>query len=227
MLISRKTSRIALVVALILILLPLLAMADDTPASGTTADSVLMRFAPHAVPRKALKYKRDLIRNARYVWGLNAPIDTLAADIHRESLWNKNAHSAFANGIAQFTPDTADWISGAYPKDLSENNPLNPKWALRAQSIYIKRLYDAADGNTPCDKMWKALWAYNGGAGWVARDERLAVKHGANVRIAKEVEPFNAGRNPAMFKENRDYPRAILLKLQPIYSSWGGTISCG
>lgn len=224
--ISRKTSRIALVVVLALILLPLLALADDMPASGTTANSVLMRFAPHAVPRAALKYKRDLIRNARYVWGLDAPVAVLAAQIHQESGWNQNAKSAFANGLTQFTPATAEWISGAYPKYLSENNPLSPKWALRAQSIYVKQLYDTSDAATSCDQIWKALWKYNGGAGWVARDERLAAKHGANVRIAKEVEPFNAGRNPAMFKENRDYSRAILLKWQPIYTVWGGEIKC-
>ena len=178
------------------------------------------------VPREALQYKRDLIRTSHNVWGIDAPTAVLAAQIHQESRWNKNAKSAFASGLTQFTPDTAKWISGAYPKALGDNQPLNPQWAMRAQSIYVKRIYDDTDAATRCDQMWKALWAYNGGAGWVVRDERLAAKHGANIRIAKEVEPFNAGRAQAFFKENRDYSRVILLKWQPVYSGWGGEITC-
>lgn len=179
------------------------------------------------VPRTALKYKRDLIRSAHYEWGLDAPVAVFAAQIHQESRWNKNAKSAFAGGLAQFTPDTAEWISGAYPKSLGDKQPFNPVWAMRALVIYDKQLYAGARADTPCDKMWKGLWGYNGGAGWVSRDEKLAAKSGANPRSAAEVERFNAGRNPAMFKENRDYPRAILLKHQPLYASWGGEITCG
>jgi soluble lytic murein transglycosylase-like protein len=216
--IPRKSVRIALAVVLALILLPLLAMADDVPEEK----SALTRFAPSLVPSGALKYKRDLIRNARYVWGLEAPVAVFAAQIHQESRWNKNAKSAFAGGLAQFTPDTANWISGAYPQSLGANQPYNPAWAIRALVTYDKQLYDQAKSDAPCDKMWKALWGYNGGMGWVVRDEKLAAKSGANIRIAKEVEPFNAGRAPAYFKENRDYPRAILFKWQPLYASWGG-----
>ncbi|MFA5825725.1 MAG: transglycosylase SLT domain-containing protein, partial [Gallionellaceae bacterium] len=149
------------------------------------------------VPREALHYKRDLIRHSRHVWGLEAPVAVLAAQIHQESRWNKDAKSAFASGMTQFTPATAVWISGAYPKDLGTNQPLNPQWALRAQSIYVKQLFDDTAAASPCDQMWKTLWKYNGGAGWVRRDERLAAKSGANVLLAREVEPFNAGRAPA------------------------------
>jgi len=178
------------------------------------------------VPRASLKYKRDLIRIARYVWGLDAPIAVLAAQIQQESAWNKNARSTYASGLTQFTPLTVDWISKMHPHDLGEAAPLNPKWALRAQSIYMKQLYKSTKAATTCDRMWVALWAYNGGAGWVRRDQRLAKKNGADVRVALEVEPFNAGRAPAFFKENRDYPRKILLRWQPRYAVWGGVIEC-
>lgn len=207
---SRKSARWALVVVLFVPFLVLITVG----------------LAQAAVPREALHYKRDLIRHSRHVWGLDAPVAVLAAQIHQESRWNKDAKSAFASGMTQFTPATAVWISGAYPKDLGTNQPLNPQWALRAQSIYVKQLYDDTDAATPCDQMWKTLWKYNGGAGWVRRDERLAAKSGANIRIAKEVEPFNAGRAPVFFKENRDYSRVILLKHQPLYASWGGEITC-
>lgn len=205
----RKHARIALAVMLVLTLLPLMALA-----------------ASSAVPREALRYQRDLTRHARSVWGMDAPVAVFAAQIHQESRWNKDARSKFAGGLAQFTPDTAAWISGAYPKELGSNQPLNPAWAMRALVTYDKQLYGRAKADTPCSKMWKDLWGYNGGEGWVARDEKLAAMHGADIRNYAEVEPFNAGRAPAMFAENRGYPRAILIKWQPIYASWGGEIKC-
>lgn len=202
----RKHARIALIVVAVLMLLPLLALAD--------------------VPQAAKPYQRDLTRHARAVWGMNAPIAVFAAQIHQESRWNKDAKSKFAGGLAQFTPDTANWISGVYPKELGSNQPFNPAWAMHALVTYDKQLYDRTKADTPCARMWKGLWAYNGGEGWVRRDEALAAKRGANPRSAIEVEPFNAGRAPAMFAENRGYPRAILIKWQPIYASWGGEIKC-
>jgi soluble lytic murein transglycosylase-like protein len=208
--ISRKAARWALVIALFVPLLILLTVG----------------IALADVPREALRYQRDVTRNAHSVWGLEAPVAVFAAQIHQESRWNKDAKSAFAGGLAQFTPDTAAWISGAYPQSLGANQPYNPAWAMRALVTYDKQLYDQARADAPCDKMWKALWGYNGGMGWVVRDEKLAAKSGANIRIAKEVEPFNAGRALAMFKENRAYPRAILLKWQPTYALWGGEITC-
>lgn len=135
---SRKAARWALAITLFVPFLVLLTVG----------------LALAAVPREALHYKRDLIRNARYVWGLDAPVAVLAAQIHQESHWNKDAKSVFASGLTQFTPATAVWISGAYPKDLGANQPLNPQWALRAQSIYVKQLYDDTDAATSCDQMW-------------------------------------------------------------------------
>lgn len=207
---SRKAARWILVSALLVPYLVVLAIG----------------IALAEVPREAQRYQRDLTRHSHAVWGLDAPVAVFAAQIHQESRWNKNAKSAFAGGLAQFTPDTADWISGAYPQSLGANQPYNPAWAIRALVTYDKLLYDQTDAATPCDQMWKTLWKYNGGAGWVKRDEKLAAKSGVNVRIAAEVEPFNAGRAPAFFKENRDYPRAILLKWQPTYALWGGEIKC-
>ena len=37
------------------------------------------------IPPDAAKYKRDLIRNARLIWGLDAPTATFAGQIHQES----------------------------------------------------------------------------------------------------------------------------------------------
>src|SRR5688572_15590130 len=45
------------------------------------------------IPPDAKRYKRDLIRNARAIWGLDAPTSTFAAQIHQESGWRVDAKS--------------------------------------------------------------------------------------------------------------------------------------
>lgn len=66
-----------------------------------------------SIPVEARQYQRELTRNARAVWGLNAPVSTFAAQIHQESQWNARARSPVgAQGLAQFMPATASWIAG-------------------------------------------------------------------------------------------------------------------
>lgn len=199
------------------------------PAPAIVEDDIEVVEANPQYPRASLRYRRDLIRNARFIWGLNAPIATFAGQIHQESAWNPNARSPYAGGLAQFTPDTAKWISGVYRKDLGDNQPYNPTWALRALVYYDLYLWDRTSGATQCDHMAAGLSAYNGGLGWVNRDKRLAKSKGTDPEVwfgPNGVEQFNAGRGAAFFKENRDYPRRILLRNQYIYSSWGPTTNC-
>lgn len=180
-----------------------------------------------AVPAQAQRHRAELTRNARAVWGLDAPIATFAAQIYQESGWHSDAKSAYAGGLAQFTPATAEWISGAYPKDLGENQPFNPSWAMRALITYDRHLWDRMAGRTSCDRMAFTLAGYNGGAGWIYRDKALAKSKGGDPLVwFGQVERCNAGRAPAMFAENRGYPRAILLKWQPLYAGWGGGVTC-
>ena len=185
---------------------------------------VITSMAAYAdsIPRECLKYRRDLVRISREVWGIDAPIATLAAQMRQESGCNPNAKSAYAHGLTQFTPDTADWIGGMFP-DLADRDPANPIWALRAMATYDEYLFSRANGESKCDSMWFALWGYNGGPGWVSRDKKLAKANGANPRRHEQVAPFNAGRAPAMFKENRGYPVAIILRWQPLFidAGWG------
>lgn len=181
--------------------------------------------AADTIPRDCLKYRRDLVRNAREVFGMDAPTATLAAQMRQESSCRPDAKSAYASGLTQFTPDTATWISKLYP-ELAEAAPLNPAWALRAQARYMRRLVDRANGETSCDAWVFALWGYNGGEGWVLRDKRLATAAGVNPRRHVDVAPFNAGRAPAMFHENRGYPVAIVGRWQPLFVSagWGAGV---
>jgi soluble lytic murein transglycosylase-like protein len=203
----RSHARIALAIVAALILLPLLALADEPP-------------------RAARQYQRDLTRHARNVWGLDAPVAMFAAQIHQESRWRADAQSVVgAQGMAQFMPQTATWISGAYK--LGEPQPYSPGWALRALVSYDRHLWQQIDAASPCDRAAMTLSAYNGGLGWVYRDQQIAAQNGHDRRRwFGMVELFNAGRSAANFRENRDYPRVILIRWQPIYTSWGGSITC-
>lgn len=177
-----------------------------------------------SVPPDAVKHRAELTRNARAMWGLDAPVATFAAQVHQESRWQAAAKSPVgAGGIAQFMPATAAWIAQAYP-ELANPDPFNPSWGLRALVTYDLHIWDRTSGATDCDRMAKTLAGYNGGPGWVARDERMAKASGADPsRWFDQVERFNAGRSPAAFRENRGYPRRILLELEPAYvdAGWG------
>lgn len=200
--------------------------------------------ATDTIPHEAVRYQRDLTRNARLVWGLDAPVATFAAQIHQESRWNPAARSPVgAQGLAQFMPATAQWIGGAYPalannttreradaapgpETTGQGGPaFNPIWALRALVTYDRHLWDRAGvWESDCQRMAAALAGYNGGLGWVLRDRRLALANGADPAVwFGEVDRFNAGRSRAAFAENRGYPRRILLALEPIYgrAGWG------
>lgn len=171
------------------------------------------------VPANALRHRAQLTREAHAFWGLDAPVATFAAQIHQESRWRENATSPVgAIGIAQFMPATASWIRDAYPSLRGDGaTATNPAWSMRALVIYDKHLYDRIKAKDRCNGMWMTLWAYNGGLGWVYRDQAKATKAGANRLIATEVTPFNAGRTAAAFRENRGYPQVIIGKFEPLY----------
>jgi membrane-bound lytic murein transglycosylase MltF len=178
------------------------------------------------VPPEAERYKRDLIRNARFTWGLTAPIAVFAGQLHQESRWRVNAKSKYASGLAQFTPDTAIWIGGAYSAELGEANPLNPVWALRALVIYDKHIWDKVGGRTPCDAMAFTLAGYNAGLGWVRREKRAAIKQGINSQIYFDGVDRVCLRKAEFCRETLQYATRILILLQPLYVTWGNTISC-
>lgn len=203
---SRIHARIVIALVLAIMLVPLFAYAE--------------------APRESLRHKRELTRNAHAAWGLNAPVAVFAAQIHQESRWHADAQSTVgAQGIAQFMPQTATWISGAYK--LGEAQPYNTGWALRALVVYDRYLWQHIPAASPCERMGMTLSAYNGGLGWVYRDQELAAKRGADrSRWFGNVELFNAGRSADNFAQNRDYPHVILITWQPIYAGWGGVISC-
>lgn len=187
---SRRVVRWSLALMLALVIgLPLLALAQ--------------------IPRDAVRYRGDLVRNARLVWGLSAPVATFAGQIHQESGWRADARSPFAHGLAQFTPDTADWISGL-DSDLASADTGNPVWAIRALVRYDLWLFQRVPSSSACDRMGLALRGYNGGLGYIQKETRTG-------------KPCTAFRSAASCKENLAYPQRILTRWEPIYeqAGWG------
>lgn len=177
------------------------------------------KAAEQPVPPEANRYKLTLKREAQRVWGLNAPVASFAAQIHQESAWNPEAKSTVgAQGLSQFMPGTATWISGLYPS-LEERAPLNPTWAIRALVIYDTHLYTAVrHADDDCQRFAFALSAYNGGLGWVNKRQAASNHPGRCFDMTCDINP---GITPAAQRENARYPRVILQRHQATYAQWG------
>lgn len=188
-----------------------------------------------AIPRAALQHRATLIREARAVWGLNAPVSVFAAQIHTESWWrNDTVSAANAQGLAQFIPSTARWLPTVAP-EVGKPQPFNPAWSLRACVVYDRYLHDRMSAMSTnksalsaCDRMAFTLSAYNGGMGWVNRDRNLAARRGLSPdRWFGHVETVNAGRKASAIRENRRYVSRIM-EYQHAYirAGWGPGVSC-
>lgn len=179
-----------------------------------------------SIPQAAQPYRAELTRQARLVWGLDAPVADFAGQVHQESMWRADAVSRVgAQGMAQFMPATAKWWCDLHRLSPVDCQPTNPAWALRAMAGYNRWIWDRVP-RVPdeCHRMAFTLSAYNGGLGWVQRDRRLAEAHGLDAsRYWGHVETVNAGRAQWAIRENRDYPRRILYQHAPRYAaaSWG------
>jgi hypothetical protein len=126
------------------------------------------------IPSLAYGLKRAVRAEVNYYWGLEQKGTVFYSQIHQESSWNPDAQSKYASGLAQFTPDTAKWISKLYPVDLGDNNPLDARWAIRACVRYDRWLYDKfMDAATERDRWAFTLSSYNGGKSNTDRDRKL------------------------------------------------------
>jgi len=176
-------------------------------------------------PSGAQRWRRTVVTVAHQQFGLNAPIATLAAQLHQESAWKPDARShAGALGMAQFMPATARDMARLHPTACAPAQPFDPRWAIRCAARYDADLYRAIRAQTLCDRWAMTLSAYNGGLGWVYRDQRTARDVQLNPgRWWGNTEVVNAGRSISAWLENRGYPRRILHTLAPRYvqAGWG------
>lgn len=180
--------------------------------------------AQSSVPERCRQYQRAITAQAQTLWGIdNPPIAILAAQVQQESGCNPMAKSPFAAGLTQFTPGTAADMAKRYPTELGAADPHNVGWAIAAQALYMRDLTQSTPGQTTCDTWAFGLSSYNGGLGWLRRDQgraRLAKRDPSVWFDSVEITP-DKRRAPQFIKENRGYPQRILLKLTPIYAAAG------
>jgi soluble lytic murein transglycosylase-like protein len=178
---------------------------------------------PGEIPDQARRHRALLTREARATWGMDAPVATFAGQIHQESRWDGQAVSpAGAQGLAQFMPATARWLPQVAP-ETGEPLPYSPAWAIRAMVSYDRWLWKRIRAASDCDRWAMALSAYNGGLGWVWRDQEQTRLAGLDPGLWDHVALHNAGRSGPNFRENRAYPTRILHRWTNLYraAGWG------
>lgn len=168
------------------------------------------------IPREAERYRRDLIREARAVWGLDAPVTTFAAQIEQESLYRPDVTShAGAQGMGQIMPATGQWLAQQFP-ELGPAAPFNPRWAIRALVRYNRWHWERLTGGNDCHRLAKSIASYNQGLGWTRRQERAAPEQ-ARPWWFDGIENTNPGKAAWAFSETRDYVRRIVLERERKY----------
>lgn len=131
-------------------------------------------WAFESLVNRCLKYYPQVIREARYQLGLEAPSYYFMGQIEQESRCNAGI-TAFDGGmgLGQFMPGTAEWIQHkeASLKDISmQPNPYDPRWSIRALVLYDNWLYKQA----ACPGWYYAFRSYNGGVGLLNREIKKA-----------------------------------------------------
>lgn len=182
------------------------------------------------VPSTCAQYQATVTREVQRQISPAAPVAVYAAQIQQESSCNALAKSYVgAQGLTQFMPTTAQWVA-TLDTALMPANPLDPTWAIKAQVTYMHWLLKRNPGDTPCDSYAFALSSYNGGEGWLRRDQKVAAASGKNPRawFGHVEQTPDRRRNASAIKENRGYPQRILLLLTPRYvaAGWGAGVTC-
>jgi soluble lytic murein transglycosylase-like protein len=189
--------------------------------AGVVATLWWAAAASAQVSPAAEAYRRDLVRASQDVWGMDAPVSLLAAQIHQESAWRADAVSpAGAQGLTQFMAATAADVARRYGGGPA--NPFDPRWAMTAQSRYLRELHGAIAGAAnPSERMAFALASYNGGPRWVQRRRAASSTPGRCFNAACDINPDVSA---ASQRENRAYPRKIILEIMRRYhaAGWGG-----
>jgi soluble lytic murein transglycosylase-like protein len=173
------------------------------------------------VPLQAEQHRRELVRSAQRVWGMDAPISALAAQVAQESAWNPLAKSwVGAAGLTQFMPQTAASMARLYPQ-LQPVNVFDPAWSLTAQSLLMRDLVGQFRryGATQCHDWCYASTGYNGGPGWTL----ARIRRSSDPSDCWLTSQINPGVAAWAQKENQDYPRRIYRVHEPKYvaAGWG------
>ncbi len=172
-----------------------------------------------SIPPQAEQYRRDLTRIAYSVWGLEAPIATLAAQLHQESLFDPGAVSwAGASGLGQMMPPTAASLARIYP-ELQPVNVFDPRWSLKAQSYLMRELWQRYPAAFDCfERLGFSTASYSQGPGYTAR--QIAASPMPRFWFGS-TEFVKVGKRESAYRETLNYSRRIMLTLRPLYMSAG------
>lgn len=162
-----------------------------------------------------MKYRPQVIREARVHIGTDAPYHLFLGQIEQESRCRAGA-TAFdgGQGLGQFMPATAKWLhdrEDALQEISVKPTPYDPRWNIRAMILYDKRLYDTG----PCSGWYFAFRSYNGGAGILNRETRRAGSCDITLvekKCARKVITLKNGNKLDMCVVNIEYPYLITEK---------------
>ena len=138
-----RTARGVLAVGLLSAALWLLVMIVAALAVAGQAQAA--SAATVRVPTASATYRLQVERAAAEYFGLDASPARLAAQLHLESGWRDDAQSAYAIGLAQFTPATAQWLPEVCP-ELGEFDPWDAAQSIRAAACYDAWLLNQMTG---------------------------------------------------------------------------------
>lgn len=161
------------------------------------------------------KYRAQVMREARYHIGVDAPAHYFMGQIEQESRCSEGV-TAFDGGmgLGQFMSETAAWIHGK-EKALQEFgfNPYDPRWSIRALILYDRWL----SGHTACQSWYYAFRAYNGGLGNLNKEISLANscdERAVEGRCRRKVLKLKSGTMLDLCKVNIEYPHLIFRKAE-------------
>lgn len=184
--------------------------------------------APPERYRMAFEF-RPLIREYLLdTWGHDDYLSLAGAQVQQESAWNCAARSKFADGCAQFTPDTWKWARKSFCRWAPSGTPYDPEASLPCMVLYDYWIWQRVTGAREIDRINKMLSAYNGGLGWISRDEKICESHfGCDPAKWDGHVSEHSDRADWAIKENRNYMRFIVHRHQPQYfeSGYGGRLT--
>jgi len=164
---------------------------------------------------RCLKYKRQVIREARVFIGVDAPWYYFMGQIEQESRCREGV-TAFDGGmgLGQFMPATALWIherEHSLQEISVKPNPYDPRWNIRALILYNRYLYNTGT----CSGWYFAFRSYNGGAGNLNKEIRRAGSCEISLveeQCTRRVITLKGGSLLDLCRVNMEYPRLVFEK---------------
>jgi soluble lytic murein transglycosylase-like protein len=140
-------------------------------------------------PRDYYRYQRAIKAEFYSAFGPAQDPGHIAAQLQQESYFKTDARSsAGAAGMAQFMPQTRDWVITLFPslRGYEGDARTNAAWSIRACVLYDKFLYDRVTG------VWDdVFFSYNAGLGWL-RKERAAGRCLRSAQSCSETRSYVA-----------------------------------